>query len=193
MTTQLDFFTGPTQLESGLVYLADFFDRTKSAELFDAFLKLNWQPNPYRFTGQRPKYVWMGIPTNSTRLMNKIIVTGWTPEALFVKQLVEDATEHLFDSLQFNLYRDERDALYWHFDGETEGLWTSPIASVSLGAERRFKCRSLRDGRSCTQVLAPGSLLVMPPGFQRDYRHSVLRQQRACERRINLTFTLKIP
>jgi alkylated DNA repair dioxygenase AlkB len=179
MTTQLDFFTGPTQLESGLVYLADFIDRTKSAELFDAFLKLNWQPNPYRFTGQRPKYVWMGIPTNSTRLMNKIIVTGWTPEALFVKQLVEDATEHLFDSLQFNLYRDERDALY--------------LASVSLGAERRFKWRSLRDGRSCTQVLAPGSLLVMPPGFQRDYRHSVLRQQRACERRINLTFRLKIP
>lgn len=104
-----------------------------------------------------------------------------------MKALVEEKTGCCFDSLSLNLYRDHRDSIHWHNDREHEGLWSFPIASVSFGAVRRFKWMSGKDGTT-TQPLAHGSLLVMPPGFQGDYVHALLKQTRACGPRINLTF-----
>jgi alkylated DNA repair dioxygenase AlkB len=185
------FDTPKSTLSGGVVYFPTFINAAEADDLFEAFLKLDWMPNPYRPLGHRPKCVWMGVPTSSTALSSRVIVTEWTSEALRVKQRVEEAAGHSFDSLQLNLYRDESDALYWHFDGEAEGRMTSPIASVSFGAERRFKWRCMKDAGTYTQSLAHGSVLIMPPGFQQDYRHSVLSQKKVCGKRINLTFRRK--
>ncbi len=78
-----------------------------------------------------------------------------------------------------NVYRDGRDHVDWHADDEREIDQRSPIASVSLGAVRRFRVRpaerpaagSVR--KSHGLPLDPGSLLVMPPGFQADWQHRV--------------------
>jgi alkylated DNA repair dioxygenase AlkB len=103
------------------------------------------------------------------------------------QQHVEGAAHCIFDSLNFNLYRNERDSMGWHSDSEAEGLWDFPIASVSFGAERRFKWQK-KNGETTTQTLGHGSLLIMPAWFQRDYVHSVPKQTQPCGARVNLTF-----
>src|SRR3546814_21132717 len=77
----------------------------------------------------------------------------------------------------------------WHSDDEAE-LGPQPvIASLSLGAERRFAFKRKQTGaRSQTVPLAHGSLLIMAGETQRHYRHALPRSARVSEPRINLTF-----
>jgi alkylated DNA repair dioxygenase AlkB len=193
MYAQPRLFDGPETLDGGVVYHGDFIGLTEADKLFAALMNLEWRQHHYVRTGKAPRmYVWMGIPYNSPRSANRIVVTAWTPEALRIKALVEEKTGYTFDSLNLNLYRDHRDSIALHSDREAEGLWSFPIASVSLGAERRFIWRRVKDRLTSTQVLGHGSLLVMPPGFQRDYRHELPKQQSECGPRINLTFRRKV-
>jgi alkylated DNA repair dioxygenase AlkB len=94
-----------------------------------------------------------------------------------------------FNSVLANLYRDGRDAMGWHGDAEAE-LGPQPvIASLSLGAARRFVLKSRADpARKLALELPPGSLLVMAGDTQRRYRHALPRTARPVGPRINLTF-----
>lgn len=94
-----------------------------------------------------------------------------------------------FNHVLLNLYRDGRDSIAMHADNEPELGWEPVIASLSLGATRKFiiqhkKKRSWRR----TVMLTHGSLLVMGGAFQRRWRHSVPRQGPVDEPRINVTF-----
>lgn len=93
-----------------------------------------------------------------------------------------------------NVYRDGRDHVDWHADDEPEIDQRSPIASVSLGALRKFRVRRVRPDASEAGVrksvglpLGSGSLLVMAPGFQADWEHRV-PPAKSVGRRWNLTF-----
>ncbi|QDH71880.1 alpha-ketoglutarate-dependent dioxygenase AlkB [Lysobacter alkalisoli] len=94
-----------------------------------------------------------------------------------------------FNSVLANLYRDGRDAMGWHSDDEPE-LGPEPvIASVSLGATRRFLLKHrIRPDARLTLELPPGSLLVMSGPTQRHCQHALPRTQRMVGERINLTF-----
>jgi alkylated DNA repair dioxygenase AlkB len=195
--TQLQFFEDATSqvLPGGVAYYPNFIELAEADALFDAFSNLNWKQHVYLRTGTAPRmYVWMGIPYRSPNLANELVLSDWTDEAKRVKERVEGVTRCAFDSLNFNLYRNHRDSIARHSDGEAEGLWTFPIASVSFGAVRKFKWQKKQkknDGPTYTQELGHGSLLVMPPWFQRDYSHEVPKQDKPCGPRINLTFRRK--
>ncbi|MFM7274361.1 MAG: alpha-ketoglutarate-dependent dioxygenase AlkB family protein, partial [Gammaproteobacteria bacterium] len=75
---------------------------------------------------------------------------------------VEAACGHRFNSVLLNLYRDGSDAMGWHSDDEPE-LGPAPlIASISLGAPRRFLLRSRALPRQRHAMELPdGSLLLM--------------------------------
>ncbi|MGH9060378.1 MAG: alpha-ketoglutarate-dependent dioxygenase AlkB family protein, partial [Acidimicrobiales bacterium] len=103
------------------------------------------------------------------------------------------------NSVLANLYRDGRDSVSWHADDEPE-LGSHPvIASVSLGATRRFLLRH-RAGRGqpgqpsagapekVAVDLTHGSLLVMAGDCQRCWHHAVPKSSRPVGPRINLTF-----
>lgn len=93
-----------------------------------------------------------------------------------------------FNSVLANLYRDGDDTMGWHADDEPE-LGTAPvIASVSLGAERRFDLRHRRTRETVRTVLPSGSVLVMSGATQRHWVHAVPRQARVRGARINLTY-----
>jgi alkylated DNA repair dioxygenase AlkB len=63
------------------------------------------------------------------------------------------------------------------------------IASLSLGATRRFKLKSRTpDGPGMGLDLPHGSLLVMRGDTQTHYRHALPRTAKAVGERINLTF-----
>lgn len=93
-----------------------------------------------------------------------------------------------FNSVLANLYRDGRDSMGWHSDSERE-LGEAPlIASLSLGASRRFLLKARAGGERIAQILAHGDLLVMGGQTQTHYRHALPRTARPLGPRINLTF-----
>ena len=99
-----------------------------------------------------------------------------------------------FNSVLANRYRDGRDAMGWHSDDERE-LGAMPlIASLSLGASRRFVLKHRRHPeRKLALELPPGSLLVMAGTTQQHYRHALPRTARLVGERINLTFRRSDP
>jgi alkylated DNA repair dioxygenase AlkB len=94
-----------------------------------------------------------------------------------------------FNSVLANLYRDGRDSMGWHSDDERE-LGAQPvIASLSLGATRRFVLKHRNDpSRKLALDLPHGSLLRMRGATQANYRHALPRTAKPIEARINLTF-----
>lgn len=87
-----------------------------------------------------------------------------------------------------NLYRDGRDSVSWHADDEPEFGPQPVIASVSLGASRRFVLRHRRNGERITVELPHGSLLVMAGACQHCWQHAIPKSSAARGTRINLTF-----
>lgn len=113
----------------------------------------------------------------------------WPPSLAALRDRVEHAADARFNSVLANLYRDGNDSMGWHSDDEPELGATPLIASLSLGAERRFAFKRKQPGaRSLTLPLAHGSLLLMSGETQQHYRHAVPRSARVVGERINLTF-----
>jgi alkylated DNA repair dioxygenase AlkB len=94
-----------------------------------------------------------------------------------------------FNSVLCNLYRSGADSMGRHSDKERE-LGPNPvIASVSLGAVRRFQLRHRkRRDVGLDLDLPDGSLLIMRGALQHHYRHGVPKQPNVTGARINLTF-----
>jgi len=112
------------------------------------------------------------------------------PEALnAVRDRLAAATGERFNSVLANLYRDGRDAMGWHSDDERELGARPVIASLSLGATRRFVLKHRRQPECrLTLELPHGSLLLMSGETQANYRHGLPRTARPVGPRINLTF-----
>ena len=92
-----------------------------------------------------------------------------------------------------NAYRDGADSMGWHADDESE-LGPEPlIASLSLGAKRRFLIRPKNGGSSSAFDLGCGNLLVMRGKSQQEWQHCVPKTRKAVGLRINLTFRLVHP
>ncbi len=114
---------------------------------------------------------------------------AWTPELLGIRTRICDLTGHTFNSVLLNLYRDGRDGMGWHADDERELGLNPLIASVSLGAARRFKLRHrVNKDAALTLDLEHGSLLLMSGATQHHYVHSVPKTARVVAERINLTY-----
>lgn len=106
-----------------------------------------------------------------------------------IKQKIELATGHTFNSVLLNLYRNEKDSMGWHSDDEKE-LGSNPIiASLSLGSTRVFKVKHKhKKGLGLNLHLNQGSLLVMGGEMQHYWQHAIPKSSKACLPRINLTF-----
>ncbi|RDS83431.1 alpha-ketoglutarate-dependent dioxygenase AlkB [Dyella psychrodurans] len=121
----------------------------------------------------------------------------WTPSLHALRERVERSCGARFNSVLANLYRDGADSMGWHSDDEPE-LGSQPIiASLSLGATRRFRLRRrLPRGIRATPAdtldvqLAHGSLLCMSGATQHLYQHDLPRSAAVTKPRINLTFRL---
>ena len=116
---------------------------------------------------------------------------GWTPLLQEIRQRLERETEHRFNGALLNLYRNGGDAMGWHSDDEAELGRNPVVASLSLGAERRFDLRRKGSGRiQHSLVLAHGSLLVMRGATQHHWQHQIARTSKVLQPRLNLTFRL---
>jgi alkylated DNA repair dioxygenase AlkB len=121
------------------------------------------------------------------------IPAQWTPAVLELKAAVEATCEARFNSVLLNRYRSGEDSMGWHADREPE-LGPEPvIASVSLGATRRFDLRHNDTGTTRAFELTSGSLLVMRGNTQAQWRHRVPKVREVARERVNLTFRFVQP
>ena len=168
-------------------------DLDAGAVFSDLLKDTPWESRTIKMFGKeypQPRLVaWFGDPgrgyTYSGISMN---INPWTPQLELLKTICEQKAGRVFNSLLVNLYRNGEDKVSWHSDNEPE-LGRDPcIASLSLGAVRRFKFRHLDSKEIVECSLSPGSLVVMSGLSQTKWEHEVPKEVRIKESRINLTF-----
>jgi alkylated DNA repair dioxygenase AlkB len=133
---------------------------------------------------------WIGDPDATYRYSGSLFVPRpWPSSLLPLRERLRAELGTDFNSVLANLYRDGHDCMGWHSDNEDE-LGPAPvIASVSLGAARRFVLKHRDDSSMKLALELPhGSLLVMAGTTQRHYRHALPRTAKPTGERINLTF-----
>lgn len=112
----------------------------------------------------------------------------WLPILDDLRDVCESLSGARFNSVLLNLYRDGRDSMGWHADDERELGPEPAIASLSLGAVRRFRMRH-RDSREIVEIdPANGSLIFMSGLSQACWMHEVPKTKKPVDARINLTF-----
>ena len=173
-----------------LTYDAAFFNRAEADRLL-ALLRseVPWQHEVGRgrpFPRLTAWYADAGVNYSYSGVTHQ--GQGWTPELLQIKQRVEAAAGVPFNSLLLNLYRDGNDSIGFHTDAEPELGQNPVVASVSLGAVRRFILKHKNQREKLSYLLAHGSLLVMGGTCQHYWLHGVPKTAQSVGQRINLTF-----
>lgn len=186
-------------LTDGTLFLTPgFYQPDIAAQLFAQLRDdIAWQQGNVQIFGKVHKEprltAWFGDKDARYRYSGRdLMPQAWTPVLADIKQAVETHTGHRFNSVLLNYYRDEKDGMGWHSDDEAE-LGAQPvIASLSLGAGRRFKLRqkSAAQKQLLSITLGDGDLLVMAGAMQENWQHSVPKETRPQSARINLTFRL---
>lgn len=124
------------------------------------------------------------------------IVQPWLFPLLILKEKLEKVTGASYNSVLLNWYRDGSDSVGRHADDEKELGTNANIASVSLGATRKFRLTQTKKAPNQTEPypgyeeydLSHGSLLVMSGTTQHYWKHEVPKERGISEGRINLTF-----
>ncbi|WP_411845400.1 alpha-ketoglutarate-dependent dioxygenase AlkB [Roseibacillus persicicus] len=112
----------------------------------------------------------------------------WSAPLRQLKERVEEAAGASYNSCLLNLYQDGNQGMGWHRDNEKELGPQPSIASVSLGAERRFDFRHQESREKVSVVLEHGSLLVMQGTTQAHWQHQMPKTKKVTTPRVNLTF-----
>ena len=168
-------------------------DRSGEELLARLTTDIPWRQNTIRVFGTdhaEPRMVsWHGDPGAEYSYSGlQMVLNPWTPLLLDLRSVCEQVAGATFNSVLVNLYRDGNDGVGWHADDEPE-LGPEPvIASLSIGATRRFRFRHRETGESVACDLESGSLVLMSGLSQKCWVHEVPRQKKVTAPRINLTF-----
>jgi alkylated DNA repair dioxygenase AlkB len=113
---------------------------------------------------------------------------AWTEELLILKTTVEKLTDTQYNACLLNLYHDGDEGVSWHSDDE-KALGSNPtIASLTLGAERKFSLKHKTNKQTVSLSLENGSLFVMKGSTQKNWVHCLPKMKGITQPRINLTF-----
>jgi len=93
-----------------------------------------------------------------------------------------------FDRVWVNLYRDGRDSVAWHGDRHRLTMSRPMVATVSLGARRKFQLRRRGTSR-IVHTLRPGvgDLVVMGGECQNEWEHTVPKTAHHVGARMSVT------
>ena len=111
-----------------------------------------------------------------------------TKELLALKEIVEKESNETYNSCLLNLYHSGEEGMAYHSDGEKMLKKNGAIASLSLGAERKFSFKHKKNKQRIDVFLENGSLLVMKEGTQTNWLHRLPPTKKVNSPRINLTF-----
>jgi alkylated DNA repair dioxygenase AlkB len=184
-------------LKDGELWLMpNFMPADKARFYYDSLLlDINWKQEETKMFGKTypvpRKTAWYGYPEFNYKYSGIMCnPEPWTKELMDIKRVIEHfLPNEIFNSVLLNLYRDGNDKVSWHADDEPELGINPTIASVSLGAVRRFDLKHKEDPDKKLQIeLASGSLVIMKGALQHHWLHQIPVQKKINEPRINLTF-----
>lgn len=181
--------------QADLWWSPHFLNGPQAYETFEALRsQIAWEQGQIRMFGKwvmEPRLsAWYGDPGASYTYSGKRQEPlAWIPPLSEVKELVEQAAYGRFNSVLMNLYRFGQDSMGWHSDDEKE-LGDAPmIASLNLGASRKFQLRRKDDKSQKIELeLSHGSLLIMAGETQTYWQHQVPKTKKEVGERMNLTF-----
>lgn len=181
--------------DAEISYFPNFISSEVANTYFEKLLKeTNWKQDDIKIFGKvyaQPRltalYGEAGKPYSYSGIT--MHPEPFTPILSEIKQKTETVSNVTFTTVLLNLYRDGSDSNGWHSDDEKE-LGVNPvIASLSLGAKRKFNLRHKDDPSLKYSIdLEHGSLLLMKGSTQHCWKHQLPKSKRVHDPRINLTF-----
>lgn len=190
MLRQLDLFAPPAlafDASFGTLVRRELFDGawvdhardwvSNHAALFDQLEReLTWR------TDRRRMYDKM---VTTPRLLAKVPRTGIVEE---MRLALSARYGEEFVRTTAALYRDGNDSVAFHGDTTARDMDQALVATVSLGAPRRFLLKPTDGGASVMYELGRGDLVVMGGTCQRTWRHGIPKVARPVGPRIALMF-----
>lgn len=111
----------------------------------------------------------------------------WPPSLAELGPLLLDRLEQLtgirFTSVLIQGYLNETASVHWHSDPNFDAQ-----AILATGATRRLGLRRADTHDEVFVSMVDGDLVVMPPGFQNEWEHSVPVEVEPCAERLALVF-----
>ena len=171
-----------------------FLETTQTSQIFQQIMdETPWEMPEMVMFGK--KYPQAGLSTWFTNTGVNYVYSGITRTPCVMTPLLNDIMNACalksgaeYNSVLVNLYRDGNDSVSWHSDNEVVNGSEPTIASVSLGATRRFDLRHKESGETIRVDLEDGSLLVMSGLSQHCWVHQIAKTKTKVGPRINLTF-----
>lgn len=181
--------------KDGTVYYYGKILREEETELFyqSLFDTIDWKNDEAVIFGKKiltkRKVAWYG-DEEFAYTYSKTTKTAlpWTKELKQLKKICEAATGETFNSCLLNLYHSGEEGMAYHSDAEKDLKKNGAIASLSLGAERKFLIKHKFSSEKVDVFLENGSLLVMKDETQSFWLHRLPPTKKVNTPRINLTF-----
>ncbi len=181
--------------QDGIVqYYGSIFNHTEANQLLTLLLeRIDWKNDEVKIFGKqiitKRKVAWYGNQPFLYRYSNTSkTALPFTQELLAIKAVVEKISNETYNSCLLNLYHQGEEGMGWHSDAEPELKPNGAIASVSLGAERKFNFKHKITQEKKEILLHHGSLLVMKGTTQSFWLHQLPPTKKIKDLRINLTF-----
>lgn len=181
--------------KDGIVnYHGVLMDSNEAAGYLDVLLRnILWKQDELYMFGRKiitkRKVAWYGdAPYEYTYSKSIKTAMPWTEELMVLKNKVEMECNEKFNSCLLNLYHNGSEGMGWHSDDENELRPNGAIASLSLGATRKFVFKHKVSKEKVEMELEPGSLVLMKGPVQTHWLHSLPISKRISAPRINLTF-----
>jgi alkylated DNA repair dioxygenase AlkB len=197
-TTPTRFPTNLLPRDGEAVLIEEAVPRNEADRLFDRLIAaIDWRSETAVIMGRRvalPRLTaWYGEASyRYSGILHQ--PAPWVPELLELKATAEAWANRRFNSVLANLYRDGRDSVGWHSDHEPSLGKHPVIASISLGAIRRFQLRHREHPDLRTTIELPhGSCLIMAGETQHHWQHQLPKTSREVGPRINLSYRAMQP
>ncbi len=184
--------------ENSLVtYQGQFLGEQEIASYFDYFLEnIDWARDQLvrysKIIFTKREIAWFaddGADYNYSGVSR--IGKEWDVQALIIKNRLELATGHKYNSCLMNLYHTGLEGMGWHSDDQNHLEPESAVAIISFGAERWIKLRETSDKTNQKKtLLEQGSLLLMLDQTQKYWQHEIPIMAGVKDIRISLTFRL---
>jgi alkylated DNA repair dioxygenase AlkB len=175
-------------------YYGKILTNIESKEYFKTLLEtIEWKNDEVVIFGKhiitQRKVAWYGDSTFSYTYSNVTKQASiWTNELSELKLKIEELSETKYNSCLLNLYHNGNEGMGWHSDDEKSLGKNNIIASLSLGAERKFSFKHKNTKETTSIILENGSLLIMKDATQANWLHSLPKTTKISDPRINLTF-----
>ena len=184
-------------------YIDDFLSKEEANSLFEKLMKeVPWKQEQFGKYPQPRLTAWYAEPgMNYTYSGVTHSPLEFSEDLLFLKNKIEESIRYFnsnfegYNSVLLNQYRNGKDSVGYHADDEKELGENPNIASISLGATRKFIIQQyktpsgkLPDHEPIEYDLTNGSLLIMSGTLQKYWKHSIPKTKDNVGPRINLTF-----